>query len=115
MSRIHRVDFMDRPFHIDLDKIITINDAIFVNRMGHGGWFVGFSIECQLRDKTLVYERELIDDLEVKFSMTQGHLLLLTDGKWVNDASAINSDNVFAVHQLQQDVNRLIEVWKNEN
>lgn len=112
MSRIHRVDFMARQFHIDLDKIIAINDAIFIDRMGSGGYFVGFSIECQLRDEPLILERELVRDLEEKFSLTQGHLALLTDGSWVNDPGWRNHQDIFAVRQLQQDVDRFIEEWK---
>lgn len=42
--------------HIDLDRILDISPAIFIDRMGYGGHFVGFSIQFQLRDDAIWYE-----------------------------------------------------------
>ena len=42
--------------HIDLSKIVSISDAYWIDRMGSGGWFVGFHMEVQLRDKPLCFE-----------------------------------------------------------
>lgn len=46
------------PFgtHIDLARIVEISDAMFINRMGSGGYFVGFYIHYQLKDEPVWYE-----------------------------------------------------------
>lgn len=48
------------PFgtHIDLARILEIGDAVFIDRMGSGGYFVGFYIQYQLRDEPVWYEFE---------------------------------------------------------
>jgi len=42
--------------HIDLARILEIGVATFIDRMGSGGYSVGFYIQYQLRDGPVWYE-----------------------------------------------------------
>jgi hypothetical protein len=86
--------------HIDLSKVIAISDAEFINRMGHGGYFVGFEIDVQLRDEPIRYERGLyyIEESEGK------DIVYGSDGK-----------TPLAVERLQTQIDELIGQWKKVN
>lgn len=111
MTRIYKIDFMGPGLHIDLDKIVAISDAYFIDEMGSGGWFVGFWIEVQLKDERLYLRRELVDETEVKFSMTVGHQLKVLDASW-QGPHVYSRPDIVAVHNLQRDIDGLIEKWK---
>jgi hypothetical protein len=108
--------------HIDLDKVVSISDARFINLMGSGGYFVGFEIYIQLLDKPIKYMREfdrdevswenkVIDNktypsvprpVTVSGSDRDSHYY--TDGKLDFD--------ILAVQRLQAQIDELVEQWK---
>lgn len=85
--------------HIDLSKVVSVSDAYFIDRMGSGGWYVGFSIHIQLLDNPIKYVRELTEDeyiFDRKYIMLYGR-----DGK-----------TPLAIEKLQVQIDGLIEQWK---
>lgn len=42
--------------HIDLTHVRRVGEAYFDDRMGSGGWFVGFVLDVALLDGPLVFE-----------------------------------------------------------
>lgn len=88
--------------YIDLDKIVSISKAEFIDRMGHGGYFVGFKIRCQLIKEPIVYRRELERD-EYQYETGKGHRIVY--GK--------DSYTPLAVVRLQKQVDELVQQWKN--
>lgn len=111
MTRVYKPTFMRK--HIDLDKIVTISDAYFIDNMGHGGWFVGFHMEAQLMDEPIRFMRELEDETEVTFGMSVGHRAKLVDGKATKEPQFVkNPLDILAVANLQHDIDGLIQEWK---
>ncbi len=39
--------------HIDLSKLVGVSEAYFIDRMGWGGYFVGFDMQFQLMDNPI--------------------------------------------------------------
>lgn len=88
--------------HIDLSKVISISDAYFINKMGFGGWFVGFDIHIQLLDEPIHYSRGFVHD---EYIYNDKHELIYgRDGK-----------TILAVERLQHQINDLIKQWKLSN
>lgn len=71
--------------HIDLSHILTISDPVFVNRMGHGGLFVEFSIEYILRDNPITYSFDTQRDLHMEFTQYPSKEFKLQALKLVQD------------------------------
>jgi hypothetical protein len=88
--------------HIDLSKLIAISDAQLIDHMGHGGWLVGFTIDVQLRDEPIKYQRQLDYD-EYKFN-GKHEIIYGEDG-----------ETPLAVERLQTQIEELIEQWKGVN
>jgi hypothetical protein len=92
--------------HIDLTKIVAVSDAYFIDRMGHGGWFVGFDIDVQLLDKPIKYTRPLTDGeyfYEFKADRSgRGHVLLYSK----------DEKTPVCVENLQKQIDGLIQQWK---
>lgn len=111
MSRIFKSEHFG---HIDLDKIVRVGDAYFIDNMGSGGWYVGFNVDVQLRDAPLEYCRELSymeENGEAKFDKC--HLLALTNGTWTSESYMVSGDTkIVAVVNLQKEVDALVEEWK---
>lgn len=99
--------------HIDLSKIVAITDAYFINRMGNGGYFVGFDIHCQLLDEPIKYERK-VERTEVD---PEDHLkVLLVNGEPFDLRMMIfeeDEKSILAVHNLQNQIDELIAQWKS--
>ena len=93
MNPIYKTWFNE---HIDLSHILTISDAVFINRMGHGGLFVEFSIEFILRDSPITYSFDSQLDLHMEFTQYPS-----TEFK------------AQALKLVQDDLNVLITEWKN--
>lgn len=108
MSRIYQSPLVG---FIDLDKIIRITPAEFIDNMGHGGWFVSFQIDVQLRDAPIWYQREVRGDDEVNFD--HQHELIFTDG--TSNTYPENSIRLgkvpVCVDKLQCEINDLIAEW----
>lgn len=85
--------------HIDLSKVVAISDARFINRMGFGGYFVGFEIHCQLLDKPIIYERKFDWD-----ESERGDVRAIIYGE--------DEQTPLAVERLQKQIDELIEQWK---
>lgn len=104
--------------HIDLSKIVAIGDACFLDRMGRGGWYVGFSIDCQLLDHPLTYERRLTSE-EYKFfkpddESDSRHHMVLTDGTMAHSQKlyGVSQDQMLCVANLQKQIDGLVDAWK---
>ena len=112
--------------HIDLSKIVAIGDACFLDRMGRGGWYVGFSIDCQLLDHPLTYERRLTseeykffkpdDEVAYRHLMTidYRHHMVLTDGTMAHSQKlyGVSQDQMLCVANLQKQIDGLVDAWK---
>jgi hypothetical protein len=116
MTRIVHSGLLRR--HIDLDAIVSVSDAYFMDHMGSGGWFVGFEIHFQLLDKPIKYVRGFRDDeqhYEMGEKTSGAFYLTFTDGTKDRAHSKANEGKtILAVHRLQQEVNELVKLWKNE-
>lgn len=90
--------------HIDLSKVVSISDAEFFDRMGFGGYFVGFEMEVQLLDKPIKYERKLT--YEERQQYEENHK------KLPYGLQVSTSQSILAVRNLQKQINELIQQWK---
>ena len=96
---------------IDLSKIITISDAYWIDRMGSGGWFVGFHIQAQLRENVLAYEfdhepfrKTLDDDLPYEQRWSSNYeRRQYWEAIW----------SVECVRGLQVEVDKLVSAWRD--
>jgi hypothetical protein len=84
--------------HIDLSKVVAISDARFVDRMGHGGYFVEFDIDIQLLDKPLNFGRRI----EADHSGDRPKPIYDEDGVTIT-----------GVRELQEKIDDLVKQWKN--
>lgn len=98
--------------YIDLDKLVSISDADFVDRMGCGGWFVRFTMEFQLRETPLVFQRSLTEDEYEWDNGKECHLLGLTNGGWV-ECPVEDREIIIAVNNLQSVINEIVLNWEN--
>jgi hypothetical protein len=89
--------------HIDLSKVVAISDAEFIDRMGSGGFYVGFDIHIQLLDNPIRYERKFEYDEDDR----SGHRpspVYWRDG-----------NTPLAVKRLQGQIDQLIQQWQQIN
>ena len=82
MNPIYKTWFNE---YIDLSYILTISDAVFINRMGYGGLFVEFSIEFILRDRSITYSFNTQSDLCMEFTQYPSEEFKLQAIKLVQD------------------------------
>lgn len=98
--------------HIDLDKIVSISDAYFINRsfrdFGHG---VAFDIHIQLLNKPIHYERELTYEEQNQDTCNP----ILIDNNKIYSGHNIDDTNILAVQNLQKQVDEIIQAWKECN
>lgn len=96
--------------HIDLDSISVITDAhlLFENE-----YYVGFEVHCKLHDKPITYARRLLTD-EKKWDRDEGTKLAMAEGTWVDPEASDLEDvsGVLAVQRLDEEIEGLIEQWK---
>jgi hypothetical protein len=110
-----------RDTWIDLDHVLAITDAGFINQMGFGGWYVGFQVVMAFRDKPLVFERELTKDEQGwdhdKKSLTSSATpyLFNVDGSrsYKPDWNA-DHKQFLCVSRVQSEVDKLIEAWRSK-
>lgn len=84
-----------RGMHIDLDKIVSITDAYFVDRMGFGGYFAEFRVEVQLLDKPITFTRKINADHSGNRP------------KPIYD----EHENIAGVVEWQKEADKLIKLW----
>ena len=101
--------------HIDLSKVVSISDAYFINRMGSGGYYVGFEMEVQLLDKPIKYTREFKDNEKYWDGKQRG--IIMADKHRISNRdlyilSEEEESQVLAVKNLQIQVDELIVQWK---
>jgi hypothetical protein len=117
-SPLHYIEFMSRT--IDLSKLAEVSKAYFIDRMGHGGWFVGFTYRYadskemiewfrDLKMETFDYrsgeERVMKETDEAAFTRLDGerdsrHVLFYAEDEVPR-----------CVVNLQVDVDKLTEAW----
>ena len=86
-----------KGMHIDLDKIVSITDAYFVDRMGHGGYFAQFRILVQLRDEPIEFTKKI------------GHAYSKSDRTIpIYDA---DGETITGVREMQEEADKLIKLW----
>jgi hypothetical protein len=103
MNSIHKLtlpsdrDGIQHSLYIDISMILSISDAIFVNHMGHGGYFAQATIILQGRETPLT------------ISVDQPYKL--TDGK--KTVPIVNENNVpIRVAELQLIMDSLRTNWE---
>jgi hypothetical protein len=105
-------------FHIDLGKIVAVHSAIFINKMGHGGWYVSYGIDVQLRDAPIIFTRELngfemdYKDRKYKLATLDGQFIEYGSNEWYKDKFYDSHPSILAVHNLQMEVNQIISAWE---
>lgn len=96
--------------YVDLSKIVAISDAYFINRMGSGGYLVGFTIDCQLLEKPLLFEREFEhDDYGYK------NQIKMVDGSYMESFHFVRGEGqekIKAVARLQKEIDELVIQWR---
>lgn len=107
--------------HIDLDHILWISDAQFVDRMGNGGYFVAFEIQFMLQDKPLRYEEHLgysdtyhrnVPNSKVGFSHWE---ILTVNDEWVKMDYKLDPKTFKCVAELQTKVDEIIKAWSRND
>jgi hypothetical protein len=94
---------------IDLDHVISITPAYFVDMMGRGGYLVEFNIEFMFRDKPIVYTFDCNDYLrnERREAISQKNLYASDEHqRW-------EIENVVPIIQKEV-VDELVEEWKSK-
>lgn len=108
-NSIRRIPFLGT--HINLAAIQSVSDAQFIDRMGSGGWFVGFSITMELVDQPLVFEWEAAELGGVRFVQTVGHQVQFVSGDWGRPDQRPAAELV-PVRNLQRQIDeQLIPSW----
>jgi hypothetical protein len=100
--------------HIDLDQLQMVGPPYYLNRMGHGGLYVGVWLRFALQDKPYVYERPLRDKLgEVRFTMNPigVHEVQLIDGTWIDYSRVVSGNSTLAIKNLSKDTNEILKAW----
>lgn len=99
--------------NIDLSRVVSISDAYFIDKMGSGGYYVGFEIHCQLLDAPIKYTRPFEYD---EYTHEGGVKVKLINGEFENTSNFLYGENhrrILAVRRLQAQINELIEQWKS--
>ena len=121
---IFYVKFMKR--YIDLSSLVEVTDPEFVDRMGYGGWFVGFNYRFAGDEKSRTHMRELRDDVEVKrLQPTEEHdgykyshpLLAITSPNGARifidpQYSKLDDYNILAVQNMRAEMQELLDAWQ---
>lgn len=104
--------------HIDLSKLVSIDNVYFTNRMSAGGYFVGFDMYFQLLDNPIYFRRHL-NEFEYRYIKNEKCFLgdepyrseiCMVDGSW-KSYSGEDSENILAVANLQKQVDEIIKAW----
>ncbi|QIG70740.1 hypothetical protein EVB91_189 [Rhizobium phage RHph_I1_18] len=95
--------------HVDLDHILTVSQAYFDDQMGHGGYFVGFSIQFMFRNEPIRY----VVGVEWFVKEERDTFLGRYPVRRVKFASTEHRDWEIAnaLPVLQKEVDKLIEAW----
>lgn len=114
--------------YLDLDRIVSISNAEFVNNMGSGGYFVKFTVTMQLLEKSIEFWLS-VDDYETHFKCEDGRIavdrpdrssvrwwevfmLPNTKGELVEVQSHIDPPDLQCVKDMQEVVDRLLKEWR---
>jgi hypothetical protein len=89
---------------LDLSHIVEVSPAYFIDRMGHGGWFMGFQIRFMFIDNPARYEYAL-----AHFGLSKedegeswAHHVGKYERRWSGEG----------VPKLQAEVDKLIAAWR---
>lgn len=102
--------------HIDLDKIITISDALFIDKMGSGGFFILVTIEAQLRDQPLEFwlPCSTVWKHDADFAEQQA----MNDRQFLHDGPfprRLPDGRIKSQVEVQEKVDALVTSWKSLN
>lgn len=97
--------------HIDLSHILEISPAVFIDRMGCGGYYVGFYIQFILRDAPIWYEFNLSHAGDGARFIPEGFELYKYEN---NTYISLPPEEVSAacLPLLQKEVDKIVEEWK---
>lgn len=103
---------------VDLAQIAAISDAYFIDRMGHGGYFVGFHVTFNTppaHAKPVSFQMDYIRELNSseKTWINSTHWVILADGRkadWSKHQTP--QEDLLCVNNLQKEINALVDLWK---
>jgi hypothetical protein len=109
--RVHRL--LNR--YIDLDHVLAVSDALFVNRMGSGGWLVEFSLTMAFSDRPLAFSAPLVEGTRIEHdgAVTHDTCTLSTEVRFVR--VSINRENIESNYQLKVRTSDGSVVWKQSH
>lgn len=92
--------------YIDLRQVVAISEAKFYDRMGSGGYYVGFDIHIKMLDKPIHHERKLTytEERELEQMMPEGARRFFR--------SDVPEHRITAVISLQKQIDELVQQWK---
>lgn len=97
--------------HVDLSHILTVSEAYFDDRMGSGGWFVGFSIQFALVDNPTHYTWQAEDCGGVRFR--EEHEVQYADGTWSNSPDLKGHGLLVPIMNLNKRIEEeVVQPWK---
>lgn len=103
--------------HWDLTQIIAIGDAVFVNHMGHGGYFVQFEVHAQLLDRPIVVSMESrgvfasdADFAEQRYLNDNAPDRILNSGSVV--PRRLPDGRIADRVAFQEEIDRMVAAWK---
>jgi|SRR5579859_1307032 len=119
--RVYHSDLIGR--YIDLDHILAISDAYFVDRMGSGGHFVQFEIMMAFLNEPLTFTYPL-KSTEENYSVVEGEWSLayvwedehhFWIPRFVNGNSHYKNAKLLCVKRIQDQIDGLVKMWRMHN
>lgn len=98
--------------YIDLDRLVSVSEASFEDRMGHGGYFVSFEMQFQLMEQPLKYTRHL--KLDVDYVRNEDNEMYGRDYTLLRDDAGVLLCEKKLNAQIQEILNAW-EEWKLKN
>jgi hypothetical protein len=94
---------------IDLDRIVSISDAHFINNMGSGGYFTKFTVTMQLCEKPLEFWAE-VRNWETHFKSSDGRTAAERP-----DRSTVNWWEVFMLPNTKGELVEVLSSFEEQN
>lgn len=105
--------------YIDLDHVLVVEDARFIDHMGSGGYFVGFRVVMMFRDEPLQYMEEVSGkDRYFEHKPSVGWYAKMEDGserrmyEWSSDHDP--NLRMLCLVEMQEQVDAFVRLWKGK-
>lgn len=99
---------------IDLEAVVAVTDPFFEDRMGSGGYFVGFRVFFTLRDEPITFRRQFEMD-EYRHGRTSGRAyIMLEDGSEIESwqVEGSKSQPLALARVYEESVKPLLAAWE---